>query len=144
MILIAHRGNTSGAKPLVENDPVYIKLALEEGFDAEVDVWFINGNYILGHDSPQYFVKESFLEDDRLWCHAKTPEALKAMVKNKKIHCFWHQKDDVTLTSRNIIWTYPKKKLLKGSACVMPELGYNGDLIECCAICSDYIKDYKK
>ena len=53
------------------------------------------------------------------------------------IHCFWHQEDDVTLTSRGYMWTYPGKKLFYNSICVMPqkpllEKNYLG-------ICSDYV-----
>ena len=142
MKLIAHRGNISGPSEY-ENHPNYIEETLELGYDCEVDVWYRNGEYWLGHDEPVYDIGKSFLRNNKLWCHAKNLEALDMMLKDD-IHCFWHQKDDVTLTSKNYICTYPKKRLLKGAACVMPELGYEGNIKECFAICSDYIKDYKE
>ena len=61
----------------------------------------------------------------------------------EKMHCFFHQSDDVTLTSRGFIWTFPKKKLVEGSYCVMPEYGYEGDIDKCAGICSDFIEAYK-
>ena len=142
MILISHRGNIQGKSPGLENMPEYINSALVIGYNVEIDVWY-NKGFWLGHDEPVYDIGKSFLRNNKLWCHAKNLEALDMMLKDD-IHCFWHQKDDVTLTSKNIIWTYPKKRLLKGAACVMPELGYEGNIKECCAICSDYIKDYKE
>jgi hypothetical protein len=146
MKLISHRGNISGAKPLIENDPLYIRQALEMGFDVEVDVRSINGNYILGHDSADYFIKESFLENKKLWCHAKNLEAIERMVKNKKIHCFWHQNDDYTLTSKGYIWTYPGKKTGPKSIVAVPE--YKNKIkdikkFNCFGICSDFVLDYK-
>ena len=59
------------------------------------------------------------------------------------MHCFFHQDDDVTLTSKGHMWIYPGKKLVEGSVCVMPEYGYDGNLDLCYAICSDYVEDYK-
>ena len=60
------------------------------------------------------------------------------------VHCFFHEEASATLTSRGVIWTFPNKKLMPNSVCVMPEHGYNGNLDECLGICSDYIKEYKK
>lgn len=140
MRIISHRANLEGSSDR-ENHPLQISKVLELGFDCEVDVWYKNNNYFLGHDEPMYDVGVDFLKNKKLWCHAKNLEALDMML-NSDIHCFWHQKDDVTLTSKNIIWTYPKKRLLKGAACVMPELGYQGKIEECYAICTDYPKLY--
>ena len=63
--------------------------------------------------------------------------------KYNNIHCFWHQNDDYTLTSQGLIWTYPKKLLYLNSICVLPELGYKGDINKCYGICSDYIERHK-
>ena len=53
-ILISHRGNTVGKLELYENEPSYIHKTLLEGFDVEVDIWYIENNWYLGHDNPQY------------------------------------------------------------------------------------------
>ena len=110
MIFISHRGNMTGINPKRENEPLYIVEALEKGFDVEIDVWYKKGQFYLGHDEPQYKVKREFLQNRKLWCHAKNIEALNKMLK-EDIHCFWHQEDDVTLTSKGFMWTYPGKKI---------------------------------
>jgi hypothetical protein len=141
MIFIAHRGNTDGPNPELENRPDYVRLAQSLGFHVEVDVWHVDGKFFLGHDRPDHEVAAEFLENNTMWCHAKTVEALDAMIKNRFIHCFFHQNDDVTLTSRLGIWTFPGKKVLKNAICVMPEIGGMPD--ECFAICTDYPIKYK-
>jgi hypothetical protein len=30
------------------------------------------------------------------------------MLEEPDIHCFWHQDDDVALTSRGFVWKYPE------------------------------------
>ena len=121
MILIAHRGNTVGPNPDSENRPEHIDKALAAGYDAEIDVWFKHGTFWLGHDEPQYAVQSDYLENERLWCHAKNLEGLEKMLANRKIHCFWHQEDDVQLTSKGYIWTYPNKQYGSMSICVLPD-----------------------
>ena len=135
MILISHRGNLNG-KSDRENSPDYIEEALDQDFDVEVDVWYIDNQFWLGHDKPQYKVSEGFLEHSNLWCHAKNIQALYVMSKSSNIHYFWHQEDDVTLTSRGYLWTYPGKQLTEKSICVLPEKKLD---IEVAGVCSDFI-----
>lgn len=127
MIVIAHRGNIAGKSPGRENAPDYIEAALKWGFDVEVDVWAIpertlgdRPSLFLGHDKPEYLTQMDFLLRDKIWCHAKNIEALDLLLK-AKAHCFFHDKDDATLTSRGYIWTYPGKELKPMSVCVLPE-----------------------
>ena len=108
----------------------------------------ISIKFWLGHDIPQYKVSEGFLEHPSLWCHAKNIDALYVMNTNYHIHCFWHQEDDVTLTSRGYLWTYPGKQLTEKSICVLPEFeDRKGKVIlskNIAGICSDYIKQFKE
>ena len=120
MILIAHRGNTHGPSK-EENHPDLIFNTLVEGYDVEIDVWFLNGEFLLGHDSPQYKVDASFIRSPGLWCHAKNIDALYQLKKLGVEHYFWHQEDDHTLTSCSKIWTYPGRDLCPDSIAVMPE-----------------------
>ena len=77
MKLIAHRGLMNGPDPKIENHPDQIQLALAEGFDVEVDVWYhVDTGFMLGHDEPTYSVLSSFLDDPRFWIHAKNLDAL--------------------------------------------------------------------
>ena len=147
MKLIAHRGNTRGPNPAEENSPVYILNAIKEGYEVEIDVWYEDGTWLLGHDFPQYEVNIEFLRSPWLWCHAKNITTLEELLRNGA-HCFWHQTDDVTLTSLGYIWTFPGKQLAGSSICVLPEKG-NPDatadelVMICAGICSDYIENYK-
>ena len=142
MILISHRGNLSGPRPDLENTVEYVDLALAAGYHVEIDVWLEDERYFLGHDKPETEVSLEYLKNEKFWCHCKNVDALLALL-SVGVHCFFHNVDDVTLTSKNYIWTFPNKKLVNGSACVLPELGYNGDLSVCTAVCSDYIEDYR-
>jgi len=141
MILISHRGNISGIQTDSENNPNYINSALKLGYEVEVDVRFENGKFFLGHDFSQYPIDSEFLLNSKIWCHAKTKDALEALDKIKA-HYFWHQEDDYTITSNGFIWTYPGKKLFNKSICVLPEkCDYKN--FDCMGICSDFIEKYK-
>lgn len=142
MLLISHRGNLWKKTPEKENTPDYIKSALNQGFDVEVDVWFKNNKFYLGHDEPTTHINELFLENPHLWCHAKNIEALYAMRTNQNIHCFFHQNDNATLTSNGFIWTYPGQPLTPISICVLPN--ENDTISRCYGICSDIIYNFKK
>ena len=140
MVLISHRGNMDGIYPEMENNPIYIDRALKNGYDVEIDVWYEDGIWYLGHDKPQYKIDLDYLKNDKFWCHAKNIEALNRMLK-EDIHCFWHQEDDVTLTSKGYMWTYPGKPLTDNSICVKPK---KNDKImkKTFGICSDFIVYY--
>ncbi len=141
MYLISHRGNINGIQKERENDPEYINDAINRGFDVEVDVRFENNKFFLGHDLGQYEINKEFLLNKKIWCHAKTSEALSAL-RETEAHFFWHEEDDYTITSKGYIWTYPGKKLLTKSICVLPEKA-NYKEINCLGICSDFIENYK-
>lgn len=141
MILISHRGNINGRIIDRENRPDYVEDTIRLGFDVEVDVWFKDGEFYLGHDEPQYEVDYKFLINEKLWCHAKNIDAVLEM-KKYVIHYFWHEEDTIALTSKNYIWAYPGKQPIKRSIAVMPEL-HNDDISQCIGVCSDYILKYK-
>ena len=141
MNIISHRGNINGRDIENENHPSYINNALNKGFDCEIDVWYKNNQFYLGHDDPTYLISKDYLVNDKLWCHAKNIEALYEMLNNN-IHCFFHLTDDVTLTSRGYMWTFIGKKLTKLSIAVLPELYPEQDLSICYGICSDNINKY--
>jgi hypothetical protein len=140
MIKISHRGNINGRIEEAENRPDYIKDTLRLGYDVEVDVWFLNNKFYLGHDEALYATDKIFLSNPCLWVHCKNVDAVLAL-KNSKVHYFWHENDTITLTSLGFIWAYPGKQPIKNSIAVMPEL-YNDDLTICKGICSDFIQNY--
>ena len=141
-VLISHRGNVTGPDPKNENKIEYINKALKLGYDVEIDVWYVKGEFYLGHDRPDYLVDDQYLKQKKLWCHAKNYEALYQMMK-KGIHCFWHETDKVTITSKGYVWAYPGQQPLKNSIAVMPEIN-NEDTSASAGVCSDYIEKYKE
>lgn len=144
MIFIAHRGNINGSSS-EENKPDHVMHAIKNGFHAEIDVWWIDNKFVLGHSYPQYEVDEQFLHNNKLWCHAKTLPTLNKLLQDKRIHCFYHNQDDCTLTSNQYIWTYPGKELTYRSIAVMPEFFQKTyDFSKGSGICSDFIKEYQE
>lgn len=139
MKLISHRGNTH-YRQSPENSLISIDQALNSGYDVEVDVWNIYGSYFLGHDSPDLLVNKTFLLNEKLWCHAKNLAALESMLDDG-IHCFWHQEDDFTLTSRGFIWTYPNKDITSKSVIVCQTLNEYNQYINknIYGVCSDFV-----
>jgi hypothetical protein len=142
MKLIAHRGNLEGPNPDKENHPDYITSALKAGYDVEVDVWYQNKKWYLGHDNPKYQVKYDFLAERKFWLHAKNGDAFHLLLEDFTLNVFWHTDEDWVLTSKRYIWTYPTKQLYPESICVMPELGWMGDLAKCHAVCTDFVKEF--
>lgn len=149
MIIIAHRGLTNGPDLLLQNNPDQVQLALSLGFDVEIDVWFIEGKYFLGHDTPDYEVKLAWLTTPNLWIHCKNlPAFFHFNDKGSTIYnYFWHETDAVVLTSKSKIWTYMGKPETQhqDSICVMPEITYSWNQIEYFVknelwggICTDY------
>ena len=152
MKLISHRGNINGPNPLKENSPEYIDLAIDQGYDVEIDIRYdaFDGKFYLGHDDPQYVVTPYWLAQhmDHLWIHCKNIDALYHFVgKTGGYNYFWHQEDNFTLTSKGYIWTYPGKTYTPKSIVVMPELNKpNWDQItvmNCYGVCSDYVSKIK-
>ncbi len=145
MILISHRGNINGRFESYENEPNYIDEAIKEGFDVEIDIWFINNVLYLGHDKPQYGIPFRWIRDrlSKLWIHCKNVEAITYFKEcNYDANYFWHQEDVLTMTSTGYLWVYPGNQPIKNSIAVMPEM-YNDDISLCIGICSDYIEIYK-
>lgn len=141
MILISHRGNIDGKFDSCENEPCYIDIALDKGYDVEIDIWYTDYTWYLGHDNPQYGIPVTWLEDrkKKLWVHCKNIEAIEKLSLTTDLNYFWHESDTVTITSKNYIWAYPKKgDCIQNSIVLFPEV-YNTFLTGACGICSDNI-----
>jgi hypothetical protein len=154
MKVIAHRGLLDGPNKGLENSPIQIEAALSYGLEVEVDVWWVaeraqskfasrtESHWMLGHDSPMYPVSQEFLERDGIWVHCKNSAAMDHA--SDAMHYFWHQTDDVTITSRGYFWSYPGKELRNKSKSVMvlPEINHDmhaiPDASEYYRVCTDY------
>ena len=142
MIFISHRGNLNGPNPEQENRPEYIMDTLACGLPVEIDVWRERGQWLLGHDFPEHETTLEFISNPDLYIHAKNLEALMSLTSTG-LHYFWHQEDDYTLTSKNFIWTYPRKKVASNCiiVCQTPEetKEYINSVVW--GICSDYVEE---
>lgn len=144
MIYISHRGNLNGPNIETENTRNQILQCIDLGYSVEVDIWFENDSYFLGHDEPKEKISKNFLDHyaNYIWCHAKSSEALFNLIKDN-LHCFWHEEDRYTLTSKGVIWAYPNSILNKNSVCVLPEKQSINLPEQIFGICSDYIDFYR-
>lgn len=141
MLKIAHRGNTNGPSHR-ENQESYLREALAEGYDIELDLWRVSGRLWLGHSGPEYLTSEEFLIDTghASWIHCKNLEALEFLsTVFPQLNFFWHQIDDFTLTSQGYIWTYPDQPVTKSS--VIVDLTSSPPQYEAYGICADYLKN---
>lgn len=141
MKIISHRGNLNGRNPECENNPTHVQQALDIGFNVEVDVWWVNGQFFLGHDNPVYKIDPQLLFGKKMWCHAKNTEAFEKMLE-LGMHCFWHENDKYTLTNKGIPWCFPENYHTKGITVILdkntiPPKNIGG-------ICTDYPLYYSK
>lgn len=144
---ISHRGNVNRCNPDKENHPDYVQRALDMGFDVEVDLWFICGEWYLGHDDPKWCIDEKFLQEKGLWLHCKNASTMSVLASRPEsgLKFFWHQEDDIALTSNRLLWTHPKFDVLfTNSVAVMPENSrwIIPEIRDCIGVCSDYIERY--
>jgi len=145
MRLISHRGNLNGPNKERENHPDYIWEALQAGYEVEIDVWWVDGKFKLGHDEPQYDFPFSLIENhyNKLWIHCKNMDALSQLNEldsnGSKLNYFWHENDLGILTSRGYIWS---ANLFDRGILVMPEVYKKEPNKNTFGICSDYIKNY--
>ena len=149
MILVSHRGNINGPSLETENSPNQVSYALSLGFHCEIDIWKIESNWFLGHDSPKYPVNidSLFAVKSKLWLHCKNYSALDSL-RSSDFNYFWHDHDDYVLTSHRYIWSFPGKSIShQNSVYVMPEkicFPFKPSFIEelkiLYAVCSDYPK----
>lgn len=146
MRLISHRGNTNGRNQELENSPGYILQAIRLGFEVEIDVWFVDNKFKLGHDAPTYDFPLSLLEDyyRYLWIHCKDVESFSKLNEIDKtgvrLNYFFHDVDRGVLTSQGYIWSIEP---LDRGILVMPEATGNQPGPLTIGICSDHVQSYR-
>jgi SAM-dependent methyltransferase len=124
MKIISHRGNLTGSNPIRENSIDYIEEAILEGFNVEIDLRVVDGEFYLGHDDPQYFVTMDWLckYNGVLWIHCKNREALERMSTSMvKFNYFWHEIDRYAFTSKGFGLVLVGQIPYNNSVIVMPE-----------------------
>ena len=136
---IAHRGNFRGKNPERENTFAYLKEAIIAGFEVEVDVWLLDRKFYLGHDGPGEEVTIEALKfiQPHAWFHAKNHAALEELLVNR-MHVFFHDRDEYTLTSRGFIWAYSGKFVGPNGIACMPEATEGFEVpANAAGVCSD-------
>lgn len=141
--IISHRGNTTGPQ---KRDNITSKLEeAAEDILVEVDVWNVDEDWYLGHDAPEKETTFDFISNKNFILHAKNLQALLNLTETD-LHYFWHQEDDFTLTSKNLIWTYPNGEVTTRSIIVCQTLEevekYKDEDIW--GICTDYVEDARR
>jgi len=145
MKLISHRGNLNGPNKERENHPDYIYEAIQAGYDVEIDIWFVDGKFKLGHDEPQYDFPFDLFSNfyTKLWIHCKNLEALSQLnnldSNGSKLNYFFHENDLGVLTSKGYIWSTNQ---CERAVLVMPETFNHETNKNTFGVCSDYIKNY--
>tara|TARA_R110001592_G_scaffold330577_1_gene612794 strand:- start:4178 stop:4594 length:417 start_codon:yes stop_codon:yes gene_type:complete len=137
MKIISHRGNLYGREVDNENKPEFIMEALRK-FEVEVDVWFVNDSWFLGHDKPQYLVDLNFF-NQRMWLHCKNMEAFSELSKTDGLNYFWHENDKVTITSLGVPWCNLGTYIDSGITVIFE---HKSNLPKCLGVCTDYPMDY--
>ena len=145
MKLISHRGNLKGPVPNKENRPSYIDCTLQLGYDVEVDIRYVNGEFWLGHDTPDYKISVTWikLRKKSLWFHCKDIESAHELKKlSEDIMFFCHTNDPYIITSNGFLWVHDLSLKLNTN-CIIPLLSKKEMDTNCTnkvyGICSDYI-----
>ena len=148
MFYISHRGNLDGLNPERENSPEYIDEALSKGYDVEIDVWFVDGKFSLGHDFPQYATSRDWLYKRRknIWIHCKNFNALSELVRQPSLRVFFHEKEQYTIISNGLIWAHNID--LTDKYCIIPLLSlesiWSYNKKEIGGVCSDFIYECER
>ena len=95
-------------------------------------------------DKPDYKIDIQFLNNGKVWAHAKNIDALHQLLKHESVNCFWHQEDDYTITSKGVIWAYPGKETSGNSVCVMPENVNFNCSFKSKWVCTDFVKWFEE
>ena len=149
MILISHRGNISGPNPEQENHPDYIWAAIQAGYDVEIDVWFTEGKFMLGHDKPQYEFPFGLIQNyhSKIWFHCKDINSALTLAKlDEDFKYFCHSSEPYVCTSHKYLWIHDLTTNINDK-CIIPLLSKedikNYTNSEPYAICTDFVNEHK-
>lgn len=143
MKIISHRGLLYGPDKFLENKSLQVDLAINHGFDVEIDIHSIDGCLYLGHDNPSEKISIEWLNkrSQLLWVHLKNIEAA-ILLQESNLNYFWHEKDKITITKSGHYWVYPGYQPIPNSIAVLPEI-HSEKISQCWGICTDYPMNYK-
>lgn len=136
MIRISHRGNLQKAQSERENTVAYIQEALNKDYHVEIDVFFMDNKWFLGHDGPETEVEFEFLDNPRFFLHCKNLAALNELThEGVEADFFAHDNDKWVLTRNGFIWTFPRQETCYNS--IIVDLENSGNYGDITGVCSD-------
>jgi hypothetical protein len=126
---IAHRGLIAGPNHEVENSISTITERCNKGQSSEIDIWWHNEAFWIGHDEPREPVTPEFLHSEYLWIHAKNTDAFYYLQKLSNemgwgLRIFYHTDEDYALTTRGDTIILPGLPDMDGWTYMMPEMAY--------------------
>jgi hypothetical protein len=136
---VSLRGLSTGPDPANENRPYFVSERLKEGLWCWVDVWWRDGEFLLGTDEPKWKVKPSFLGIYSILANAKDFQTLLKLNDIRCPHTFMWTGSPI-LTPFDVVVTdqyiegYESQTLLLTDDAIYAELPLWG-------ICSDNIND---
>jgi hypothetical protein len=132
----------NGPDKRLENDIATIVHRCSNGLYSEIDIWYVNSKWYIGHDSPEQEITLEYLMSPYLFIHAKNVEAFHELQQLSDAHglnlrIFYHTEEHYALTTRGETIIYPGLPEKEGWLYMMPErteltLKSSG------MICSDY------
>jgi hypothetical protein len=140
---IAHRGLIEGPNPELENSIETLTSRKKAGLHSEIDIWWTEGKFWIGHDFPREPVTLEFLNSSYFWIHAKHDESFRELqrVSNENglgLRIFYHTDEDYVLTTTGDTIIYPGLDDCPGWVYMMPEAKSIRPSVSA-AICSDYL-----
>jgi len=144
---IAHRGLLRGPDSTLENTVQQLESNASAGIISECDIWFNDGGFWLGHDTPEYPISYEWICNmkDVILIHAKDLRSFHELKRLRDeegidLHIFYHTDEDVVMTTHGDCIVYPGLPVLNGWISMMPE---RTPLIKikdyALAICSDFV-----
>jgi hypothetical protein len=126
--IIAHRGLLTGPDTVLENTLEQLRKNFQNQIISEVDIWYQEDTFYLGHDSPTYKISLDWILQNKKYIliHAKNVEAFAIFQKLQSrdgidLHYFFHTSENVVFTSRGYIIPYVGEDVYDGWIYMMPE-----------------------
>jgi hypothetical protein len=139
---IAHRGLVDGPNHSIENSIQTLQERKEAGLHSEIDIWWKDQQFWIGHDEPREPVSLEFLTSPYFWIHAKHSASFRELqrVSHERglgLRIFYHTDEDYALTTLGDTIICPGVQDCSGWVYMMPEM-CSVTPTESGAICSDF------
>lgn len=139
---IAHRALVAGPDHEKENNIQTIHTRCQQGLSSEIDIWFHEEEFWIGHDAPRERVTLEFLTSEFLWIHAKNGEAFYKLqaISNERglgLRIFYHTQEHYALTTVGDTIILPGVPDIDGFCYMMPEMDRVIPTVAA-KICSDF------